>query len=246
MAFSGKANVPDVIALLRRKFVGAAKEEIDNGQEAVLPEKGPPEMLAMAKPFTLSDCPSNVPRVIKKSPSDDGEALSRALSRRAVPEPAFAAAVVRRGCAGVTRPLILTKLATEAILAPVSSRMSSPSRARETVANAEAGAFVVAMGGVIYSPRCNCGIPMRRVKSMGTPVERKIRMNGSTYTLVGSEIAALNPCLLDLKSDPPAVSDCEAMSVSCKSAFRERILNCGLAPVKLPLTSRAYVDIDHT
>ena len=61
MALSGKANVPDAIALSRRKFVGAAKEEMSNGQEAVLPENGEPERLAMFKPFTLNDCPSRVP-----------------------------------------------------------------------------------------------------------------------------------------------------------------------------------------
>ena len=61
MALSGKANVPDAIALLMRKLVGAAKEEMSNGQEAVLPENGEPERLATLRPLTLNDCPSSVP-----------------------------------------------------------------------------------------------------------------------------------------------------------------------------------------
>ena len=94
--------------------------------------------------------------------------MRRALSRKAMPEATFAAAVVRRGCAGVASSLILTKSDVAASRAPISSRMSSPLMVKRTVASAEAGAFVVAMGGVIYSPRSNCGIPMRRVMSKGS------------------------------------------------------------------------------
>ena len=43
------------MALLIRKFVGAAKKEISSGEEAVLPENALPEMLATFKPFTRKD-----------------------------------------------------------------------------------------------------------------------------------------------------------------------------------------------
>lgn len=55
MAFSGEPKVPDAITFSMRKFVGAAKNEMSNGEEAVLPENTLPEMLAMFKPFTLND-----------------------------------------------------------------------------------------------------------------------------------------------------------------------------------------------